>query len=218
MYSGIPFTSFVKERIFNPLGMTSTTYSPEEAAQSGNFSQPFTLYEGNIRRIPFSVENDTVEQLIAGPGGIISTTVDIVSPLSSDFNNWVPRNSHIYLLFTSMPYQLKWLGMLLNEGVDPVTGKTIIPQSAFNVTTSAQSIVTRVSSGPGTSIAGYGVGWITASFYGHDVRLDTHFPTFHIECHITVVYHRFFNTTEASKVSCPSSLSFPLMESASSAL
>lgn len=68
--------------------------------------------------------------------------------------------------------------MLLNEGVDPVTGKTIIPQSAFNVTTSAQSIVTRVSSGPGTSIAGYGVGWIIASFYGHDVRLDTSFPNF----------------------------------------
>ena len=69
--------------------MTSTTYSPEEAAQSGNFSQPFTLHEGNVRRIPFAFENDTAAELIAGAGGIISSTVDIVStPTGSEgFSN-----------------------------------------------------------------------------------------------------------------------------------
>ena len=66
--------------------------------------------------------------------------------------------------------------MILNEGVDPVTGKTIIPQSAFIAITSAQSIVSGVSSGPGVSFLGYGLGWITASVYGHDVSEQKSFP------------------------------------------
>ena len=32
VYSAQPFRDFVKERIFNPLNMTSTTYSGDEAA------------------------------------------------------------------------------------------------------------------------------------------------------------------------------------------
>ncbi len=77
-YSGKPFTRFAKERIFVPLGMTSTTYSGKEAARSGNFSQSFTIHEETIRRIPFSLEDESVSELIAGAGGIISNTVDIV--------------------------------------------------------------------------------------------------------------------------------------------
>ena len=77
-YSGKPFTKFVKERIFDPLGMTSTTYSGKEAARSGNFSDSFTIYQNRVRRIPFWFEDESVSDFIAGAGGIISSTVDIV--------------------------------------------------------------------------------------------------------------------------------------------
>ena len=58
--------------------MTSTTFSGKEAARTGNFSQTFTLYENTIRRIPFWFEDNNISEFIAGPGGIISSTVDIV--------------------------------------------------------------------------------------------------------------------------------------------
>ncbi len=77
-YSGEPFTKFVKERIFIPLSMTSTTYSGKEAARSGHFSQAFTMHEDDIRRIPFLFEDETVSDFIAGPAGIISHTVATV--------------------------------------------------------------------------------------------------------------------------------------------
>ena len=77
-YSAKPFTRFVKERIFVPLGMTSTTYSGKEAARSGHFSHTFTVHEDTIRRIPFFFQDESVSELVAGLGGIISNTVDIV--------------------------------------------------------------------------------------------------------------------------------------------
>lgn len=78
-YSGKPFTEFVRERIFVPLGMTSTTYSGKEAARTGNFSHTFTLHGTQIRRIPFLFDDDGISEFIAGPGGVISNTVDMVS-------------------------------------------------------------------------------------------------------------------------------------------
>ena len=77
-YSGKPFTEFVKERIFDPLGMTSTTYSTRVAERSGNLSDSFVVYGGAIRRTPFWLEDESISSLVAGPGGIISNTVDIV--------------------------------------------------------------------------------------------------------------------------------------------
>ena len=82
-YSGKPFTQFVRERIFKPLKMTSTTYSGKEAKLTGNFSHAFTLHESNIRRIPFPFEDENISEFIAGAGGIISNTGDMVS--SHDF-------------------------------------------------------------------------------------------------------------------------------------
>ncbi|KAF9232372.1 beta-lactamase/transpeptidase-like protein [Melanogaster broomeanus] len=54
-YAGKPYTSFVEERIFSPLGMTSSTFPPEQAGSSGKFSQGWTK----------------------GPGAVISSAVDM---------------------------------------------------------------------------------------------------------------------------------------------
>ncbi|KAJ3482357.1 hypothetical protein NLI96_g7039 [Meripilus lineatus] len=140
-YSGKPFTQFVRERIFKPLKMTSTTYSGKEAKLTGNFSHAFTLHESNIRRIPFPFEDENISEFIAGAGGIISNTGDM----------------------------LKWVGMLLNGGVDPITGTTVIPSSVFTEVTTARSLVMGTSDRIGGSIVGYGLGWLRTSAFGHEV-------------------------------------------------
>ena len=67
---------FVRQRIWQPLNMNSTTYYPSEAAAAGKLSQFWTGNNG--RRIPpwFADENVSLN---AGPGGVISSTADMVS-------------------------------------------------------------------------------------------------------------------------------------------
>lgn len=74
-YSGMKFQDFVKERIFDPLNMTSTTYSVAVANASGLLSQSWAF---NGRRIPISIGNPSSEDLIAGAGGILSNALDMV--------------------------------------------------------------------------------------------------------------------------------------------
>lgn len=65
--------------------------------------------------------------------------------------------------------QLKWAAMLLNEGVDPVTKKTIIPRSSFDVIITASAIVNGHSPDENTSIIGYGLAWFRFSYKGYEV-------------------------------------------------
>ncbi|KAF9233583.1 beta-lactamase/transpeptidase-like protein [Melanogaster broomeanus] len=74
-YADKPYTSFVEERIFSPLGMTSSTFSPEKAESSGKFSQGWTK---DGRRLPEWFSEYTAV-LMAGPGGIISSAADMSS-------------------------------------------------------------------------------------------------------------------------------------------
>lgn len=76
-YSGTPYTQFIKERIFEPLEMTSTTFFESET--SGKLTQTWTK---TGRRIPFWFSDDEVVRLKAGPGGIISSVEDMVKWLS----------------------------------------------------------------------------------------------------------------------------------------
>ncbi|KZV71816.1 beta-lactamase/transpeptidase-like protein, partial [Peniophora sp. CONT] len=71
-YTG-SFTDFVRDRIFLPLNMTSTTYSPSEAIDSGKGTQH---WGNNGRLIPWWFQDNTTE-LIAGAGGIISSAQDM---------------------------------------------------------------------------------------------------------------------------------------------
>ncbi|KAJ7629456.1 beta-lactamase/transpeptidase-like protein [Mycena polygramma] len=91
------------------------------------------------RRIPFFMPEHTAE-LIAGAGGVMSTVEDMAL----------------------------WVKMLLNSGVDVQSNATIIPQTTFDLATSAIS----VANNQGTalfSIAGYGLGWGRLSYRGHEL-------------------------------------------------
>jgi len=72
-YTG-SYTSFVKDRIFTPLDMTSTTFSLSEAVLSGEMADAWT---NSGRRIPNWLTDEQIE-LTAGPGGIISSVEDMV--------------------------------------------------------------------------------------------------------------------------------------------
>lgn len=77
-YSGKTFFGFVQERIFDPLSMSSTTYFSDVADRSGHISQAFT--DGR-RRIPYWFSSKASAELVAGAGGILSSTVDMVSDI-----------------------------------------------------------------------------------------------------------------------------------------
>ena len=65
--------------------------------------------------------------------------------------------------------QTKWLAMLLNEGVDPVTNSTIIPKQAYEAITAATAIVTDIEQTADMSIIGSGLGWNRFSYKGFEV-------------------------------------------------
>ena len=75
--TSMPYASFVESRIFAPLDMTASTFSPSKAARSGKLTETWTR---GARRIPFWF-SDEVAELFAGPGGVISSAEDMVSTL-----------------------------------------------------------------------------------------------------------------------------------------
>ena len=75
-FSGKTYQEFVKERIFEPLNMNATTYYGDHAVAAGQLSQSWTD-EG--RRMPYYFSGESVSLFIAGAGGILSNTIDMVS-------------------------------------------------------------------------------------------------------------------------------------------
>ena len=152
-YTG-SYTDFVTDRIFKPLGMDSTTFSPNEAAKSGQLTQTWT---GHGRRIPYWISEDQKE-FNAGAGGVISSVIDLVSgPL-------------MYFQIThSLLLQSKWIRALLKIASSS-GGETVIPKSVYEATTTSNAIASGQPSGPEFSVQGYGMGWFRFSYQGHDVR------------------------------------------------
>ncbi|KAI9567885.1 beta-lactamase/transpeptidase-like protein [Boletus coccyginus] len=134
-YAGQSYTSFVEDRIFAPLGMTSSTFSPTKAEASGKFTQGWTK-EG--RRVPEWL-NEHTAFLMAGPGGVISSAVDMV----------------------------KWISMWIGKGVHD--NQMVIPPSVYQNATYSYSVATDHPIYPEHSIVGYGMGWFRSSYRGHDV-------------------------------------------------
>lgn len=93
--SKIPFTRFVKEHIFEPLGLSSTTYSYDKARASGKLADGMTrqgikfsenpLGNGTVRALPFwstiGGEDGNGKFVIPEKGGIHSRVCD--SPIWS---------------------------------------------------------------------------------------------------------------------------------------
>lgn len=72
--AGMSYPEFTKARIFEPLNMTRTTFSAQEASKDGLLSHAWTKFG---RRIPFWSTDDIIA-VMAGPGGVISNVEDLV--------------------------------------------------------------------------------------------------------------------------------------------
>ncbi|KAJ3550435.1 hypothetical protein NM688_g5078 [Phlebia brevispora] len=90
-YSGMALTSYVHERIFKPLHMTSTTYFVDEAILTGNMSHAFTT---GYRRIPYHFADRNVARLMSGAGAIISSATDMSKWLAMLLNRGVDPYTH----------------------------------------------------------------------------------------------------------------------------
>jgi len=84
-YSNQSYSSFVKDRILSPLGMSSTTLHPEEAYKSGNAAQLWVREAGRARNetrvVPWYLTEGGVDGPVAGPAGVISNSQDLVRPM-----------------------------------------------------------------------------------------------------------------------------------------
>ncbi|KAH9038941.1 beta-lactamase/transpeptidase-like protein [Lactarius pseudohatsudake] len=92
--SGIQFTEFVADRILRPLKMTESTYSIDEAVQSGKASETWTPFG---RRIPPWMEGRDIE-LTAGPGGLISNVKELASWVKLFLNDGVDLDTNATII------------------------------------------------------------------------------------------------------------------------
>jgi len=100
--SGVPFAEFVKDRILKPLRMTRSTYSINEAVQSGEASETWTSFG---RRIPSWIEGLETE-LLAGPGGLISNVKELASWVKLFLNNGVDLDTNTTIISHDTLYKM----------------------------------------------------------------------------------------------------------------
>lgn len=74
-YANSSYPAFAESRLFARMNMSATTFWPSEAARSGRVTQTWTKFG---RRLPYWF-TDEVADLMAGPGGVISSAEDMVS-------------------------------------------------------------------------------------------------------------------------------------------
>lgn len=71
--SGKSWEDFTRQRIFEPLGMTASSFSAEAARQTGNIALPYEENEGDISLLPYYED-----ALLGAAGGIYSNITDLV--------------------------------------------------------------------------------------------------------------------------------------------
>ncbi|KII95457.1 hypothetical protein PLICRDRAFT_170107 [Plicaturopsis crispa FD-325 SS-3] len=94
LYSGKPYTEFVKDRIITPLNMSSTTYSLAAAKGQGKMTQAWTQ---TGRRIPQWLPDELMD-LNAGPGGVISSAEDMAKWVSTLLNSGVNARTNVTVI------------------------------------------------------------------------------------------------------------------------
>jgi CubicO group peptidase (beta-lactamase class C family) len=102
---GIPFETFVKERIFDPLGMTETGYSPSSVNRSDAFVRrgmdllacvqdlEGTTFSGKCLGESVNIGPTPGGEMIAGAGGVVSSAKDMVCAGSLSELSFAPTNT-----------------------------------------------------------------------------------------------------------------------------
>lgn len=90
-YAGQPYSEFARDRIFTPLNMSATTFSPSVAQNSGKLTH---TWDKDGRRIPLWATDEHTE-LMAAPAGLISNAEDVVKWLAVWLNKGVEPSSGV---------------------------------------------------------------------------------------------------------------------------
>ena len=138
--SGLEFSEYMSRRLFDPLGMTDTTFNltPEQTA----------------RAVPPSELNDST-------GGLTQVETDLIS-FDQSKRNW-PSAS--YAAFSTAADLTKFAQFLLNHG--KVGEKTLLSERAVDAMTSLQTGELKTGWTPGN---GWGLGWCHVRFPQHVTR------------------------------------------------
>ncbi|KAJ9115375.1 hypothetical protein QFC24_006990 [Naganishia onofrii] len=160
----IPFTDYVRENIFSPLGMADTTYDLKAAIETGHRADGFVrrhqnlsacIADGQIAGGRYSKDclGETAcngwfvgaedAEWNAGPGGVITSGKDMAT----------------------------WLKVLLSEGRSPTTNTSVIPASAINACRKPYTAPPQPSP-PNADVLSprtYGMGQFMYSYRGYNV-------------------------------------------------
>ncbi|KAG5643183.1 hypothetical protein DXG03_001387 [Asterophora parasitica] len=147
---GKPFGRYVKENIFEPLGMTATTYSYQLADSNGQradgmaregldvYTDPFA---GTPRAVKYWTSQTGGEDgsVLAGAGGVITSAADMAI----------------------------WLQTLLLDGVKPGTNQSVIPPGALTRAVTGLSVQVGDPEWPENSLIAYGAAQLQITYRGH---------------------------------------------------
>ncbi|PFH47486.1 hypothetical protein AMATHDRAFT_67688 [Amanita thiersii Skay4041] len=143
------FEAYVTEHLFNPLNMSSSTYSVKDAEASGQLAHGFQWTMRDLTRgikgartatIPYYSRNGS-EKAYAGAGGVISSARDLSI----------------------------WVSMLLNTGRHPETNETVVPEHVVEHVGTGVTVLPGRTSYPEFSPTVYGCGQARYSYRGHEI-------------------------------------------------
>ncbi|KAK0200076.1 beta-lactamase/transpeptidase-like protein [Desarmillaria ectypa] len=149
-----PFARYVKEHIFEPLGLTSTTYSVDVAQASGNLVQGMARDGVNKTENLFGMgtpramwhpnwflAGDEDGNYKSGAGGVISSAKDAAT----------------------------WLQALLDGGRNPITNESVIPSDVIQRVATGKTVETGFAPYPELSPVVYGGAQFRYTYRGHEI-------------------------------------------------
>ncbi|KAJ7651365.1 beta-lactamase/transpeptidase-like protein [Roridomyces roridus] len=143
------FESYISQHIFDPLGMSSSTFSLAEAEASGNLAHGFYWsmqdwlhgINGTRTAIDPFFQRPGEEKIRAGAGGILTSVRDLST----------------------------WVAMLLNQGRHPKTNETVISEDVVDHLATGVSVASGKPKYPELSVKVYGCGQARYSYRGFEI-------------------------------------------------
>ncbi|KAJ7581524.1 beta-lactamase/transpeptidase-like protein [Mycena floridula] len=130
------YESYISEHLFSPFNMTASTYSIAEAEPY----EIFSVNQGSKAAVPF-FQRPGEELILAGAGGVLSSTKDLSI----------------------------WVSMLLNNGSHPDTNETIVPSEVIQHVATGVTVSQGRAQYPEFSPKVYGCGQWRYTYQGHEI-------------------------------------------------
>ncbi len=138
--TGKQWEEFIRERIFDPVGMTDSNTSVTEFREGGNVATPHAEVEGKVQPIPFARIDNT-----APAGAINSSVSDMAKWMIVQLNDGRLSSDPERRLFSERAHREMWSPQTILPNPDPPAGFEALR----------------------TNFAAYGLGWGLREYRGH---------------------------------------------------